>query len=285
MSRIAAVFLCFLSCVLAGTAQPPLPTGLDSTLQQWKSAVAIGDVALLRALYSVNPPARVISDDGKQQLPISEETGFWSQVQSAGARDLTLKITNAQQQNGLQVVSLQLSFRSVTPKGSRQRYVVEQQAWLAEPSGWRMVASTHTQVLKMKPVGTLTKIYDPTADAKAEIAAAVKKAAAAHKRVLLEFGGNWCYDCHVLNAALHEPDIAPLAAHFVIVHVDIGDEGAKNEDLAAKYHVAIDKGVPALAVLSGTGALLYSDQHGEFEKSRSMDPDDVIAFLKRWASR
>lgn len=279
-----AAFLFVLLCAFAA-AQAALPAGLNSALQQWKSALTVGDSAMLHALYSIQPAARVISEDGKQQLPVSEETGFWSQVQSAGARDLAMQVTNAQEQNGLQVVSLQLSFRASTAKGPRQRYVVEQQAWLAEPSGWRIVASTHTPVLKMKPVGKLTKIYDPAADAKAEIAGALKKAAATHKRVLLEFGGNWCYDCHVLNAAMHEPDMAPLMARYVVVHVDIGDPGAKNEDIAAKYRVVIDKGVPALAVLSDTGALLYSDQHGEFEKARSMDPDDVIAFLKKWASR
>ena len=42
------------------------------------------------------------------------------------------------------------------------------------------------------------------------------------------------------------------------------------------------KGVPALAVLASDGALLYSQQHGEFESARNMDPDDLIAFLKKW---
>ena len=40
--------------------------------------------------------------------------------------------------------------------------------------------------------------------------------------------------------------------------------------------------VPALAVLAPDGTLLYSQQHGEFESARNMDPDDLIAFLNRW---
>ena len=56
----------------------------------------------------------------------------------------------------------------------------------------------------------------------------------------------------------------------------------KNLDVAQKYKVPVDKGVPALAVLAPDGTLLYSQQHGEFESARNMDPDDLIAFLKKW---
>ena len=71
-----------------------------------------------------------------------------------------------------------------------------------------------------------------------------------HKRVILDFGGNWCYDCHVLEAAFHQADVSPLVAgNFVVVHVDIGQMD-KNLDVAQKYQVPIDKGVPALAVLA-----------------------------------
>ncbi|MGC4103250.1 hypothetical protein [Ferruginibacter sp.] len=39
------------------------------------------------------------------------------------------------------------------------------------------------------------KLYDPTADAEKDIAAAVKKAKAENKYVLLQGGGNWCSWC------------------------------------------------------------------------------------------
>ena len=41
-----------------------------------------------------------------------------------------------------------------------------------------------------------------------------------------------------------------------------------NLDLAGKYGVPLKKGVPALAVLSEHGALLYSQKNGEFEAMR-----------------
>ena len=39
------------------------------------------------------------------------------------------------------------------------------------------------------------KIYNPDADAKAEVAAAVAKASAEGKHVFLQIGGNWCPWC------------------------------------------------------------------------------------------
>jgi thiol:disulfide interchange protein len=48
-------------------------------------------------------------------------------------------------------------------------------------------------------------IYPANVDAKAEIAEALANAAKTHRRVILVFGGNWCYDCHVLDAAFHSP--------------------------------------------------------------------------------
>ena len=47
------------------------------------------------------------------------------------------------------------------------------------------------------PVVTM-KPYDEGADADAAVAAAFARARAAHKRVLIDLGGNWCPDCLVL---------------------------------------------------------------------------------------
>ena len=41
----------------------------------------------------------------------------------------------------------------------------------------------------------LPDIYPPPEHASADIVAALKSAAASHKRVILDFGGNWCTDC------------------------------------------------------------------------------------------
>src|SRR3974390_1295894 len=48
-------------------------------------------------------------------------------------------------------------------------------------------------------------IYPAPEQAKSDLARALKTAAATHKRVLLDFGGNWCPDCQVLDIYFHDP--------------------------------------------------------------------------------
>ena len=125
-------------------------------------------------------------------------------------------------------------------------------------------------------------IYPEPSQAKADIAAAMQKAAQAHKRVILDFGGNWCGDCQVLDIYFHNAQNLPiLEANYVLVHVNIGHMD-ENQDIAAKYQVPLGRGVPALAVLSERGRLLYSQQGGEFEAMRRMEASSVTTFLTQW---
>lgn len=125
-------------------------------------------------------------------------------------------------------------------------------------------------------------LYSETADPKADIAAALKQAQKEKKRVILDFGGDWCGDCQVLDIYMHQsPNVELLEKHFVVVHIDIGRMD-HNVDVAERYKVPIQKGVPALAVLNANGRLLYSQQNKEFENMRNMSSSDVTAFLNRW---
>jgi thiol:disulfide interchange protein len=122
-------------------------------------------------------------------------------------------------------------------------------------------------------------LYSTTADPAADIANAKVAARQGHKRILLEFGGNWCGDCQLLDYYYHQPPNAELLSkHFVVVRVDIGHMD-HNMDIAQRYHVPVTKGVPALAVLDANGKLLYSEQPKEFEHS---SPEAITAFLNRW---
>jgi thiol:disulfide interchange protein len=134
----------------------------------------------------------------------------------------------------------------------------------------------------LEPVVAKSDLYPADADAKKEIEDAVKQAAAGKKRLLLVFGANWCYDCHVLDRALHEGSAGKVMKEsFLLVHVDIG-EADKNLDLLKKYKIPLEKGVPAVAILGRDGKLLYSSGDGEFEAARKMMKQDLVAFLKQW---
>ncbi|MGI4827935.1 MAG: thioredoxin family protein [Janthinobacterium lividum] len=130
------------------------------------------------------------------------------------------------------------------------------------------------------PPAVKKHLYPPVDEANADIAAAETRAAAEHKRVLLDFGGDWCGDCQVLDIYFHqEPRASLLDNNFVKVNVNIGHEDA-NLDLAHKYGVPV-QGVPALAVLAPNGQVLYA-QNKEFSDMRYMEPASVTDFLTKW---
>jgi thiol:disulfide interchange protein len=122
-------------------------------------------------------------------------------------------------------------------------------------------------------------LYSETSDPTADIAAAMVRARREHKHILLDFGGNWCGDCQVLDIYYHQsPNSELLDRNFILVHVNIGHMD-KNVDVAKKYNVPITKGVPALAVIDARGNLLYAEREKEFEHAT---PESITAFLNRW---
>jgi thioredoxin 1 len=125
-------------------------------------------------------------------------------------------------------------------------------------------------------------IYSESADAKAEIQQALAKARQEHKRVILDFGGNWCGDCQVLDIYFHDPsNVHLLNQYYELVDVNVGEYN-RNLDIAQKYGIPLTRGVPALVVLSPAGRVVYAQTHGEFEKMHSLESRDVTEFLMKW---
>ena len=125
-------------------------------------------------------------------------------------------------------------------------------------------------------------IYPAPGQAQSDLAAGLATSAAAHKRVILDFGDNWCPDCRVLDLYFHDSVNRPiLEANYILVHLNIGRMN-ENLDIAERYQIPLRKGVPALAVLGEHGELLYSQRTGEFEAMRGMQSSAVTDFLVHW---
>ncbi|HTJ30735.1 MAG TPA: thioredoxin family protein [Acidobacteriaceae bacterium] len=148
-----------------------------------------------------------------------------------------------------------------------------------------LIASALFLLLMALPISGLAQareIYPAPEAAKAELATALKTAHAQHKRLILDFGGNWCGDCKVLDIYFHDPANKPLIeANYILVHINIGQMD-RNVEIAERYQIPLRKGVPALAVLDENGHLLYSQRNGEFEAMRRMDVNSVTSFLLQW---
>ena len=124
------------------------------------------------------------------------------------------------------------------------------------------------------------QIYPSIDAAGADIRTALAEAKRTHKRVIVDFGGDWCPDCQVLNIYFHQsPNAELLSKYFVRVNVNVGRMDA-NKDIAERYGVPL-KGVPALAVLNGRGKVVYA-QNREFADMRHLDSASLTAFLNQW---
>jgi thioredoxin 1 len=126
------------------------------------------------------------------------------------------------------------------------------------------------------------QIYPAVDASPANIQAAIALAHRTHRRVIVDFGGDWCGDCQVLNIYFHQsPNAELLEKYFVLVDVNIGHID-QNIDIGNKYGVALKKGVPALAVLDGEGRVVFAQKNGEFENMRHLQSSDLTEFLNKW---
>lgn len=254
-----------------------------AALGRWKAAVISPKSSALEELYS-NEPAPHITVVGKSSVEISPaaDAEFWKGMK---ATQLSLKVANSTSpQPGVQQVTFQATVRTAPP--GRTLYVVESQIWQQQADGWKLVAIERTDAFKLEqPMSLDAKLYPPAGGAREEISHALMQAGKTHKRVLIIFGADWCYDCHVLDRALQRPDIAPtLKTNYEVVHIDVG-QGDKNQDLMNQYQVPMKRGIPAIAVLDASGQLLYSQKNGEFERARAMGPEDLLEFMNKWKSK
>jgi thioredoxin 1 len=246
--------------------------------EQWKAAVLSGDAAALRLLYSTDPPAQVQINTVMRDP--DADISFWLGLKP---RSMTVNVIRNEGRHGHISFIFHADVLSGLPDG-QSISVTADQSWQQQGSQWRLVAVERTDAPHLKQPSNMKKdIYPADADAHAEIKEAEEKASAAHKRVLLVFGANWCYDCHVLDLAFQRPDLAPLlAANYEVVHVDLGPDEHKNADLVAQYQIPLNKGIPALAVADGEGKLIVSQKNGEFEDARGLTPEALAEFLNQW---
>jgi thioredoxin 1 len=292
---ISFLLLCAANVALAVPQSSPVRKTSQTTasfafepLDHWKAAVLAGDKSALMSFYATSPAATAKTPQGDTQDP-AEEPAFWSSLRSRGLDRLDVKVLEAKTlQPGVMALVLRIEAGFKTGGGEEAGIISISQIWVQKLGDWKIVR-TQRGDLGAKPVRRLpepakpnTALYADPAEGPIEIAAALAAATKDHKRVILIFGGNWCYDCHVLDATFRSKDIAPLVnANYHVVHVNVGNYDA-NLDLAKKYEIPLEKGVPSLAILDPDGTLVVSQKKGEFESTVRIGPEDVVDFLKKW---
>ncbi len=296
-SWIVAVMLCAGPVVFAQAApRQAHPKKTSETaasfafepLDNWKAAVLAGNKTALMGFYTTNPAAKAKTPQGETLDP-AEEPAFWSSLKAAGLGRLDVMVLEAKTlQPGVMALVLRIEAGLKTNAGEKSVIVSAAQVWVEKLGEWKIVSTQRGDPAAKEarrlpePAKPNTQLYPPPEEAQAEISSALAAATKDHKRVLLVFGGNWCYDCHVLDTTFRSKSFAPLVnANFHVIHINVGNYDA-NLDLAKKYEIPLEKGVPSLAILDPDGKLVVSQKKGEFESTVRIGPEDVVDFLKKW---
>jgi len=257
-------------------------------LDNWKAAVLAGDKTALTTLYATNPAARAKTPQGETLDP-AEEPAFWSMLKLAGLDHLDVKVLEVKAlQPGVMSLVLRVEADLKTSAGENPEIVSCAQVWVQKLGDWKIISTQRGDLVAKQirrlpePAKPNIQLYPPPEEAQTEISSALAAAAKDHKRVLLVFGGNWCYDCHVLDTTFRSKAFAPIVnANYHVIHINVGNYDA-NLDLADKYQIPLKKGVPSLAILDADGTLVVSQKQGEFESTVRIGPEDVLEFLKKW---
>jgi thiol:disulfide interchange protein len=128
-------------------------------------------------------------------------------------------------------------------------------------------------------------IYNPKADAKAAIDAAVAKARQAGKHVFIQVGGNWCSWCIAFHKLVEAtPELKNyLNSNYETVLVNYSPEN-KNPAVMASLGYPGRFGYPVFVILDGEGKLLHIQNSAYLEEGKGHSVKRVMDFLKGWTA-
>ncbi|WP_316816600.1 thioredoxin family protein [Pedobacter nyackensis] len=129
------------------------------------------------------------------------------------------------------------------------------------------------------------EIYNPKADAKAELKAAATKAKKEGKHVFVQVGGNWCGWCILFHKLVDAtPELKNyLNNNYETVLVNYSPEN-KNADVMASLGYPGRFGFPVFVILDGNGSVLHIQNSAYLEEGKGHSVKKVMEFLQGWTA-
>ena len=122
-------------------------------------------------------------------------------------------------------------------------------------------------------------------DATAEVDAAFARAKARNTRVLVDFGGNWCGWCRILDAVVARPDVKPFVEqHFEVIHVYVASSRRgvdRNKDILKRFDLNDIAGFPWVVIADANGNVLHSSY--EITDDHHQTPQAMVDWIAKWA--
>jgi thioredoxin-related protein len=126
-------------------------------------------------------------------------------------------------------------------------------------------------------------VYNPEADAIAELNRAVSSAKISGKHVLVQIGGNWCKWCRMFYKWSHENKTIDslITSDFVVLHANYSKEN-KNPELMKRLEYPQRFGFPVFVIVDGEGNRIHTQNTGYLEEGDGYSENKVAGFLKQW---
>ncbi len=130
----------------------------------------------------------------------------------------------------------------------------------------------------------IAKLYDPNANAEADIKAAIIKANKTGKHVLIQAGGNWCSWCLRFNKFTTEDKQmdSVIQTNFIVYHLNYSQEN-KNKAIFEKYGFPQRFGFPVFIILDKNGYRIHTQNSSYLEEGKGYSKTKVLEFFKDWS--
>ncbi len=128
------------------------------------------------------------------------------------------------------------------------------------------------------------KLYNPNADAGADIKTAVSKARKEHKHVMLQIGGNWCIWCTRFHNTVESNDTLKrlMNDNYVVVYVNYEKKNDSDkiwEELGFPQRF----GFPVFVILDEKGNRIHTQNSAYLEEGKGHSPEKIAEFLQQWS--
>lgn len=127
----------------------------------------------------------------------------------------------------------------------------------------------------------ITSPYDRRADPQQDFDAALLKAQADEKQVLVIFGAHWCPDCQALFDEMQTNPLARFVTdNFVVMHVHIGNWN-HNMDFVQRFGTPVAQGIPSIAIVGDEGRTRFVSNAGELASARSRTNVELTEWFEK----
>ena len=129
------------------------------------------------------------------------------------------------------------------------------------------------------------EIYNPSADAMADIKSAIALAKETDKHVFVKVGGNWCGWCK-MYAKFTKGDkdiVRVMEDDYVFVLVNWSTEN-KNSDAMSYLGNPERFGFPVFVIIDGEGKVIHIQDSALLEKGKGYNKKHIMRFLTVWTA-